>query len=174
MLEWINSYLVDFMQNGGICSPVNPAYSRFLMPLQQTISEIIVAKGEIAHDEQFLLLLQCFQLYSIIIFSFKEIVFYIHLDVFKVICCRLVVCGKGFKHIKNICCRRIWKSLQMISYWIQLKTLWQNSKLLNMSNFSFCHNVFRCRLLQRRQHLSVCVKGIRRTLFVLNRTSLVS
>ena len=36
------------------------------MPLQQTSFENIVAKGENAHNEQFHILLQCFQLYSII------------------------------------------------------------------------------------------------------------
>ena len=35
--------------------------------------EIIVTKGEIAHNEQFLHLPQCFQLYSIIILSIKGI-----------------------------------------------------------------------------------------------------
>ena len=37
--------------------------------LQQTTFKSIVAKGEIAQNEQFLLLSQCFQLFSVIILS---------------------------------------------------------------------------------------------------------
>ena len=44
-----------------------------LTRLQQTSFENIVTKGEIAHDEQFPLLPQCFQLYLIINLSFMEI-----------------------------------------------------------------------------------------------------
>ena len=40
-----------------------PTYRRFLTPLQPTIFLNIVANGEIAHDEQFLILPQCLQLY---------------------------------------------------------------------------------------------------------------
>ena len=43
------------------------------MHLQQTTFENIVTKGEIAQDEQFHLLPQCFQLLSVIILSFIEI-----------------------------------------------------------------------------------------------------
>ena len=32
-----------------------------------------------------------------------------------------------------------------------------------MNNFSFCHNVFKSRLLQRRQNMSICGKGFRST-----------
>ena len=41
--------------------------------MQQTTFEIIVAKGEIAQDEQFLHLPHCFQLYPKIIISLVEI-----------------------------------------------------------------------------------------------------
>ena len=41
-----------------------------LMSLQQSTSENIVANGEIDHNEEFLLLPQCFQHYSKIMFSF--------------------------------------------------------------------------------------------------------
>ena len=50
-----------------------PTHRHFLMPLQQTTFENIVAKGEIAHDEQFLLLQQCFQFNAIFICLFLEI-----------------------------------------------------------------------------------------------------
>ena len=40
------------------------------MHLQQMTFEIIVTKGEIANNEQILLMRQCFQIYSIIILSF--------------------------------------------------------------------------------------------------------
>ena len=40
-------------------------------------------------------------------------------------------------------------------------TMWRKEKLLFMSNFSFCHNDFKSRLLQRRRHiLSVCGERI--------------
>ena len=41
--------------------------------LQQTTFENIMAKGEIAHDEQFPLFPQCFQLYLMIKLSFMEL-----------------------------------------------------------------------------------------------------
>ena len=44
-----------------------PTYRRTLTPLEQTTFEIIMATGDIGHDEQFLLLPQLCQLYSIII-----------------------------------------------------------------------------------------------------------
>ena len=44
-----------------------PTYRRILTHLLQTTFEIVVAKGEIAQNEHFLLLLQRFQLYSVII-----------------------------------------------------------------------------------------------------------
>ena len=42
------------------------------MPLQQMTFENIVAKGENAHNEQLLLLPQCFNIHSIIALSFIE------------------------------------------------------------------------------------------------------
>ena len=49
-----------------------PIYRRFLTPVQQTTFENIGTKVEIAQNEQFLLLQQCFQLFSVIIPSFIE------------------------------------------------------------------------------------------------------
>ena len=49
------------------------AYRHFLVPLQQMTIENIVEKGEIAHDEQFLLLRQYFQLFSTNKLSLTEI-----------------------------------------------------------------------------------------------------
>ena len=43
------------------------------MPLQQTTFEKIVTKVDIAQNEQFILLLQCFQLFSVIIPTFIEL-----------------------------------------------------------------------------------------------------
>ena len=68
---------------------------------------------------------------------------------------------RTLSHIQQICSRRRhlhnymenlykWK----FDYWIKLKTLWQKEKLLIMSNFSFCHNVFKSHLLQMRQKAS--------------------
>ena len=36
------------------------------------------------------------QLYLIVTHSFTDFFSYFCLDVFKVVCCRIVVCGKGF------------------------------------------------------------------------------
>ena len=43
------------------------------MHQQETVFENIVGKGEIAHNEQFLLFLQCFQLNQIIVSPFVHI-----------------------------------------------------------------------------------------------------
>ena len=61
------------------------------MPVKQTSFENYMTKAEIAHNEQFVHFQQCFQLFPIIILSILEI-----FHVFKVICYRFVVCGKGF------------------------------------------------------------------------------
>ena len=68
-------------------------------------------------------------------------------------------------HIQQIWSRRLWKLLGKNTetlykcryyYWKELKTLWQKNKLLVLSNFYFCHNVFKSRLLQMRQKSSEC------------------
>ena len=59
--------------------------------------ENIVAKGEIAHDDQFPLLPQCFQIYLMIKLSFTEIFHIFSIILFKLVCCRIVVCGKGLR-----------------------------------------------------------------------------
>ena len=55
-------------------------------------------------------------------------------------------------------------------YWKKLKTLWQKEKLLILSNFFFCQNVFKSRLLQIRQKASTSGKGL--TLFSKYRVTL--
>ena len=42
-----------------------------------------------------------------------------------------------------------------------MKTLLQKEKLLVLSNLSFCHDVFKSRLLQTRQSASICGKGLK-------------
>ena len=66
--------------------------------LKETTFKIIVTNGESAHNEHFLLLLQCLQFYTKIIFSVIEIfpIFWPH--AIKVVCCKFVVCGKGLKN----------------------------------------------------------------------------
>ena len=60
-------------------------------------------------------------------------------------------------HIQKICSRQLWTCLLKnmenfyncrCNYWKKLKTLCQKEKLLVLSNFSYCHNVFKSRLLQ--------------------------
>ena len=74
------------------------------MNLQQTNFENNVAKKEIAYNEQFLLLSKMFQLYLNIILSFIENWPY----VFKVVCCRFVICGKTIfsstVSVPKVCC----------------------------------------------------------------------
>ena len=55
--------------------------------------ENIVTNGEIAQNEQFLHLPQSFRLYSVIIPTIIEI----WEDIFKVVCCRIVICRKGLR-----------------------------------------------------------------------------
>ena len=62
-------------------SDISAAYNHF---------ENSAAKGEIAQDEQFLHLPQCFQFVSVIIPSFIEI----FQHAFKVVCRKFAVCGK--------------------------------------------------------------------------------
>ena len=72
-----------------------PTWRRFL---KQTTFKYIVANGETAHNKHFLHLPQCFQLYFVIIkLSFEYIFNIFFLSVFKVGCCKCVVCGKGLK-----------------------------------------------------------------------------
>ena len=69
------------------------------LPISSTTTfESIVAKEQIAQNKQFLLLPQCFQLYSIIILSLTDI-FLFWQDVFKVFCCRFVVHGKRLREL---------------------------------------------------------------------------
>ena len=63
-----------------------------MMPLEQKTFENTVTKGEIAQDEQFLLLPQCFQLFSVIILPFIEI---FHIFVYMFSAVYLVHEGKG-------------------------------------------------------------------------------
>ena len=62
--------------------------SHIKTPLKQTIFAIIVAKGEMAQNKQFLHLPQCFHFFAVIIPSFKH--------TFKVVS-MLTVCEKGLK-----------------------------------------------------------------------------
>ena len=63
----------------------------FLTSLQQTTFENIVTIEEIAHDEQFLLLPLCFQLYSIIKLTKNFHMFDLMFSK------SFVVCGKGLR-----------------------------------------------------------------------------
>ena len=78
-------------------------YIRLILSDVQTLSdtyigrlENILTKGEIAHDEQFLLMSQCFQLFSLIIRSFKVIFHYFAKMFSKSFAARFVVCRTGF------------------------------------------------------------------------------
>ena len=78
-----------------ICSILFPTCRRILKPLQQTTFENFVTKEEISQNEQFLLLTECLQLYSISMSSFREI-FHIIVEVIsKSSAADLLYVGKG-------------------------------------------------------------------------------
>ena len=54
------------------------------------------------------------------------------------------------------------------NYWKKWKTLWHKEKLLVLSNFSFCYDVSKSRLLQTRQKESVAGKRLTKTLSLLH------
>ena len=62
---------------------------------QHTAFETIVGKGEIAHNEQFLIFLQCFQLNQITVSSFVQIFDIISLFAFGVEKPKIGLSGKG-------------------------------------------------------------------------------
>ena len=62
---------------------------------EQTTFENIVGKGEIAHNEQFLLLPQCFLLYQISVSTFVHIFVVISLFVVELEESKIGVSGKG-------------------------------------------------------------------------------
>ena len=82
------------------------SYSRFLRHLQRTFFKTFEAKESIVHNEQFLLLPQCFQLCSIF-----NIYSHFCLNIFKVVYWRFAVCWKGLNlsQIHYICSRWLWK-----------------------------------------------------------------
>ena len=126
----------------------------------QTTSENIVAK-----------------VFLIIKLSFMEIFLRFCIYVFKVFCCRVAVCGKGItskrrmfevntetrlpcqgKQCNEESSKKYGKSLLLqVKLMKKVEKLWQIEKLPIMSNFSFCHNVFKS-LLQTRQKASICGK----------------
>ena len=110
--------------------------------------ENMVTKEESAQNKQFLLMSLCFQIYSIIVLSFKGSFQICSGYVFKVVCCRFDVCFQS--RLLQIWC--MWERVNACQYpfltcwricsrWL-LKILWKKKKLLKMSNFSLCHNVF--------------------------------
>ena len=50
----------------------------------------------------------------------------------------------------------------------RVEVVWQTEKLLVLSNFSFCHNFFKSRLLQWRRKASTSWKGVKDACIVLN------
>ena len=132
------------------------------MHQQLTAFENIEGKGEIAHNEQFLLFLQCFLFNHIIVSLFVYIFDIISLFAAEFEEPNIGIWGKGLNtacfismFIKNWETRAcsFQKSCVAISYlshdtfWYPwetslLKTPWEKEKLLVTSNFSFSHSVF--------------------------------
>ena len=85
-----------------------PTYRRFLAPLQQTTFENIVTKEE---NEQFLLLPQRFQLFSVIIPTFIELFFVFAKMISKSSDAELLYEGKGYEMFGFILNQPIWYTL---------------------------------------------------------------
>ena len=71
------------------------------MNQQQAAFENIVGKGEIAHNDQFLLFPQCFLLNQITVSSFVPIFDIISLFAFELEEPKIGICGKGLKSMYN-------------------------------------------------------------------------
>ena len=82
--------------------------------------ENMPTKEEIAQNEQFLLLSPCFQLYSIIVLSFSEIVTDFALMFSKSSAADYFVCGKRVKRNSILFSREVWQLLQNIQYVYEL------------------------------------------------------
>ena len=89
-------------------------------------------KWEIAHNEQFHILPQCFQLYSMI-HSFSIIV---------LVCCRFFVCGKGSLNIDTHLPSDVlaYSHIQTLSDTFVADNFW--TYCVKRRTFSLCHNVF--------------------------------
>ena len=132
-----------------------------------------------------------FQLSWITILSFIVILPYFCIDVFKVVFCNFVVCGKGLKRlikasffllflqyisytlnlslIQQICSKQPSKHLGLFMenlykemfHYWKEFKMWQKMKLLIMNNFSFCHNILKSRLLRRHHDVSIFGKRLK-------------
>ena len=120
---------------------INPLLN--FLDWQRKTLEIILVKGEVACNKQFLILSHCFHIYL-----------FIHiLTLYQTINVRLF-------QTERICRRQfqIWWKWQKV---IQKgrKTLWEKEKLLVTSNFSFSHNVFK-RLVSKGRFQKACFQGV--------------
>ena len=79
-----------------------PHKDAFWRLCSRQLFENMATKEEIAQNKQFLLLSPCFQINSILVLSFKGIFCTFLLDVFKVVCCRFVVCGNGLNITQQV------------------------------------------------------------------------
>ena len=73
----------------------------------------------------------------------------VHLLVGEVFCRKLLTDGRTDDDRRRTASEH--KSSPRTSCLGELKTLWQKEKVLVLSNFFFCHNVFKSHLLQRGQ-----------------------
>ena len=133
---------------------------------QPTAFENIVGKGEIAHEEQFLLFPQCFLLKQIIVSLFVHIFAIISLPATELEEPKIGISGKGLTLSQTTKFRLF--QIQSILYLMKMvesspkgwKTLWEKEKLLDTSNFSFSHSVFKRLVLQSRKNQSLFGKGL--------------
>ena len=88
----------------------NPLLQRYLTHQQQTAFENIVRKGEITHNEQFLLFPQCFLLKQIIVSSFVHIFAIISLFGAELEKPKICISGKEY-----ISCHREMNAVQKLS-----------------------------------------------------------
>ena len=121
-----------------------PHIGTFWRLCSRRLFENIVTKEEIAQNK---------------IFNF--LIKYVQIRLLQICCMRERV-QEWHEPIHDIICRRqTWKTWKLfINYWIKLIQSWQIKKLLNMSHFFFCHNVFNSVLLQRHQKASTHGTGL--------------
>ena len=88
----------------------------------------------------------------------------------------------NLSHIQQICSRQLWKchlkimeNLSNCSYNYRKKliTMWQKEILIILSNFSFCHDVFKSCILQKCQNVSIGRKGLNTNELNLTRSFIV-
>ena len=134
------------------------------MCVQQTTFENIVTKGEIALNEQFLLLSQCFNFYSYYTYNHRDFPYFL-VDFFKVFCCRFAVCGKGVitNYIRNYVIISITMTTYFPKYELLTDTMVTRRKTSELSSRPLVGRFLHCFILHwqswRKASTATCHDG---------------